>query len=134
MASTAGASAGRMARMGNVTGATGPSPKPANAVSWLLLTHGKPVRPCPDDCQRGNGPRPGARSSAGARVRRRSAGPRWLLAALIVIQTFTTGHRLTLDPRAAGLAAAAVAVLLRAPFLVVVAVAAATAALLRLVT
>jgi branched-subunit amino acid transport protein len=57
-----------------------------------------------------------------------------LLAALIAIQTFTDGHRLTVDARAAGLAAAAVAVLLRAPFLVVVGVAAATAALIRLLT
>ena len=55
-----------------------------------------------------------------------------LLSALIVIQTFTSGQRLVLDARAAGLAAAAVAVLLRAPFLVVVGVAAATAALVRL--
>jgi len=55
-----------------------------------------------------------------------------LLSALIVIQTFTSGQRLVLDARAAGLAAAAVAVLLRAPFLVVVGVAAATAALIRL--
>jgi branched chain amino acid efflux pump len=54
-----------------------------------------------------------------------------LLTALIVIQAVTTGHRLTVDARAAGLAAAAVAVLLRAPFLVVVAAAAVTAALIR---
>jgi branched-subunit amino acid transport protein AzlD len=63
-----------------------------------------------------------------------AALPIALLTALIVVQTFTDGHRLTLDARAAGLAAATVAVLLRAPFLVVVGVAAATAALLRLVT
>jgi hypothetical protein len=55
-----------------------------------------------------------------------------LLSALIVIQTFTSGQRLVLDARAAGLAAAAVAVLLRAPFLVVVGVAAVTAAVIRL--
>jgi branched-subunit amino acid transport protein len=74
-----------------------------------------------------------ARVLESERVQRIAAGlPIGLLAALIVIQTFTSGHRLTLDPRAAGLAAAAVAVLLRAPFLVVVGVAAATAALLRL--
>lgn|SRR6266508_4209252 len=60
--------------------------------------------------------------------------PIGLLAALIVIQTFTSGHRLVLDPRAAGLAVAAVAVAFRAPFLVVVGAAAATAALLRLLT
>ncbi|OLD23099.1 MAG: branched-chain amino acid transporter AzlD [Chloroflexi bacterium 13_1_40CM_3_65_12] len=55
-----------------------------------------------------------------------------LLAALIATLTFSTGHRLVLDVRAAALAVAALAVLLRAPFLVVVAAAAATAALLRL--
>src|SRR6266404_2369845 len=56
-----------------------------------------------------------------------------LLAALVATQTFSTGHHLVLDVRAAALGVATVAVLLRAPFLVVVASAAATAALLRLV-
>lgn len=56
-----------------------------------------------------------------------------LLAALTATQTFTTAHRLTLDARAVGLAAAALAERLRAPFIVVVAVAATTAALARLV-
>ena len=56
-----------------------------------------------------------------------------LLAALVATQTFATGTHLVLDVRAAALAVAAIAVVLRAPFLVVVAVAAATAALLRLV-
>jgi hypothetical protein len=51
-----------------------------------------------------------------------------LLAALIATQTFSEG----VDARAAGLGAAVVALLLRAPFLVVVASAAATTALLRL--
>jgi branched-subunit amino acid transport protein len=55
-----------------------------------------------------------------------------LLAALIATQTFSTGHHLVLDVRAAALAVAIVAVVLRAPFLAVVAFAAATAALLRL--
>jgi uncharacterized membrane protein len=55
-----------------------------------------------------------------------------LLAALVATQTFSTGQRLVLDVRAAALLVAVVAVLFRAPFLVVVAVAAATAALLRL--
>lgn len=54
-----------------------------------------------------------------------------LLAALVATQTFSTGHQLVLDVRAAALGVAAIAVLLRAPFLVVVASAAATAALLR---
>ena len=56
-----------------------------------------------------------------------------LLAALVAVQVFADGTQLTVDARAAGLAAAVVALLMRAPFLVVVFVAAATAALLRLV-
>jgi hypothetical protein len=55
-----------------------------------------------------------------------------LLSALVAILTFSTGRHLVLDVRAAALGVAAVAVVLRAPFLVVVASAAATAALLRL--
>jgi len=55
-----------------------------------------------------------------------------LLAALIATQTFSSGGRLVLDVRAAALAVAGVAVILRAPFLVVVVAGAATAALLRL--
>ncbi len=55
-----------------------------------------------------------------------------LLAALVATQTFATGTHLVLDVRAAALAVAVVAVLLRAPFLVVVVAGAATAALLRL--
>lgn len=54
-----------------------------------------------------------------------------LLAALVAVQTFTTGHHWTLDARAGGVAAGIGALLLRAPFLVVVIVAAATAAVLR---
>jgi branched-subunit amino acid transport protein len=58
-----------------------------------------------------------------------------LLAALIAIQTFGTKHlTVALDARAAGLAAAALAVLLRAPFLVVVAVAVAVTAAVRMIT
>jgi branched-subunit amino acid transport protein AzlD len=55
-----------------------------------------------------------------------------LLAGLVVVQAFSTGRSLHLDARAAGLAVAVVAVVLRAPFLAVVVLAAATAALLRL--
>jgi branched-subunit amino acid transport protein len=54
-----------------------------------------------------------------------------LLAALIVTQTFADGRHLTLDARALGLAAGLVAVVLRAPVLVVVFVAAAAAAATR---
>jgi hypothetical protein len=57
--------------------------------------------------------------------------PPCLLAALVVVQTFTTGEHLVVDARVAGLAAAFVALLLRAPFIVVVIVAAVTAAGLR---
>ncbi|MFJ8792418.1 AzlD domain-containing protein [Streptomyces sp. NPDC102462] len=46
-----------------------------------------------------------------------------LLAALTAQQTFANGHALVLDAQAAGLAAAAVALMLRAPFLLVVAAA-----------
>ncbi|MEU4145905.1 AzlD domain-containing protein [Streptomyces parvulus] len=46
-----------------------------------------------------------------------------LLAALTAQQTFAEGQTLVLDARAAGVAAAAVALVLRAPFLVVVAAA-----------
>ena len=69
---------------------------------------------------------------ADPRVRRIGAVlPVALLSALVATQTFTTGQDLTVDARAAGLAFAAVAVLLRAPFLVVVAGAAGTTALVR---
>jgi uncharacterized membrane protein len=72
------------------------------------------------------------RALADPRVRRIGALlPVALLSALVATQTFTTGQDLTVDARAAGLAFAAVAVLLRAPFLVVVAGAAGTTALVR---
>ncbi|ANH93789.1 AzlD domain-containing protein [Streptomyces andamanensis] len=51
-----------------------------------------------------------------------------LLAALTAQQTFADGRVLVLDARAAGLAAAAVALVLRAPFLLVVAAAVAVTA------
>lgn len=67
------------------------------------------------------------------RVRRVAALlPIALLTALIVIQTFSTGHRLVVDARAAGLGAAVAAILLRAPFLVVIVAACATTAVVRL--
>lgn len=59
--------------------------------------------------------------------------PVTLLAALTAVQVFATSHgTLAVDARLAGLAVAFVALLLRAPFIVVVALAALTAALLRL--
>ena len=54
-----------------------------------------------------------------------------LLAALVGVQTFSTGNAVQVDARVAGLAAAIVALALRAPCLVVILVAAATAAVLR---
>lgn len=55
-----------------------------------------------------------------------------LLSALIAVQTFTDGGVPVLDPaRTAGLGAAVVALLLRAPFLVILASAAAVTALVR---
>jgi branched-subunit amino acid transport protein len=57
-----------------------------------------------------------------------------LLAALVLTDTFTRDQELTVDARAAGLACAGVAVLLRAPLLVTVLVAALGAAAVRAVT
>ena len=54
-----------------------------------------------------------------------------LLAALVATQAFGSDDSLVLDERGAGLLAAGVAILLRAPLLVVILVAAATAAGLR---
>lgn len=55
-----------------------------------------------------------------------------LLAALIAVQVFASGQSWSLDARVAGLGFAVVALVLRAPFLVVVFGAALTAALVRL--
>jgi uncharacterized membrane protein len=56
-----------------------------------------------------------------------------LLAALVVVEAIADGRHIQLDgPRLAGFAVGAVAVWRRAPFLVIVVVAALTAALLRL--
>jgi branched-subunit amino acid transport protein len=54
-----------------------------------------------------------------------------LLAALILVQTLSLGHRLVIDARVPALAVAAILVWKQAPFVVVVLAAAATAALLR---
>jgi branched chain amino acid efflux pump len=56
-----------------------------------------------------------------------------MLAALVVTQAFGGDRELVFDERLFGVAAGAVAVALRAPLLVVMTVAAATAALVRLV-
>ena len=58
--------------------------------------------------------------------------PTALLSALVAVQVFGSGPGLVLDARVVGLAVGVVALLLRAPFLVVVAAAAVAAALVRL--
>jgi len=57
-----------------------------------------------------------------------------LLASLTAQQTFADGHALVVDAKAAGLAAAAVALILRAPFLLVVAAAVVVTAGVRAMT
>lgn len=57
-----------------------------------------------------------------------------LLAALVATQAFASDESLVVDERGAGLAAAGVAILLRAPLLLVVVVAAVTAATLRAIS
>lgn len=55
-----------------------------------------------------------------------------LLAALVAVQTFTTGSAITVDARLAALGVAALLLWLRVPFIVVVVAGALVAALLRL--
>jgi branched-subunit amino acid transport protein len=57
-----------------------------------------------------------------------------ILAALVITETFGSGRSLVLDARLAGVAAGIVAVVLRAPFWLVVIVGALTTALVRLVS
>ena len=57
-----------------------------------------------------------------------------LLAALVVVQTLGVGSRIVFDARVPALIVAVALLALRAPFIVVVAAAAATAALIRLLT
>ena len=54
-----------------------------------------------------------------------------LLSALVAVQTATRGNELVLDARLPALVVAAIALALRAPFIVVVLLAAVTAAVLR---
>ncbi len=60
--------------------------------------------------------------------------PAALLAALVAVQGLTSGHDLVIDGRLAGLAVAAVALALRAPFNVVLVVAGSAGALTQVVT
>lgn len=55
-----------------------------------------------------------------------------LLSALIAVQVLASGQRLVVDARLVGLVVAFVALLLRAPFIVVVVLAAGSAAVLRI--
>jgi hypothetical protein len=56
-----------------------------------------------------------------------------LLGALVAVQMLSSGQELVADARLFGVGAAVIALLLRAPFLVVVVVAAVTTALIRLI-
>ena len=60
--------------------------------------------------------------------------PAALLAALVVVQGLTSGDEVVLDGRLAGLAVAALALALRAPFIVVLVVAGTTGALVHVLT
>ncbi len=57
--------------------------------------------------------------------------PPALLAALVAVQTFSTGTSLVIDARAAGVAAGGIAVWRNAPFWLVVTIAAAVTAIIR---
>lgn len=57
-----------------------------------------------------------------------------LLAALVAVQALSSGQQVTVDARVAGVAAGVVALAARAPFLVVITVAAVTTALIRLLS
>ena len=60
--------------------------------------------------------------------------PAALLAALVAVQAVASGNELVLDGRLVGLAVAALALALRAPFIVVLVVAGAAGALVHVVT
>lgn len=73
-----------------------------------------------------------ARWSDGDLIRRSSALlPAALLAALVVVEGFSNGRQLTVDARAVGLVVAAMALRFRTPFIAVVVLAAAAAAVAR---
>ncbi|SDC55646.1 Branched-chain amino acid transport protein (AzlD) [Geodermatophilus telluris] len=60
--------------------------------------------------------------------------PAALLAALVAVQALTSGRELIVDGRLAGLAVAALALALRAPFIVVLVLAGVTGALVHVLT
>jgi hypothetical protein len=73
----------------------------------------------------------GPRAAGGRALRLAGLLPAALLPALVAVNTFGGDRSLVLDARAAGLAVAVVATWRRAPFIVVVALAAAATALVR---
>lgn len=75
----------------------------------------------------------GPRAVEGPALRLAALLPAALLPALVVVNTFAGDRRLVLDARAVGLAVAIVATWRRAPFVVVVGLAAASTALVRAV-
>jgi hypothetical protein len=75
----------------------------------------------------------GPRAAGAMSLRIAALLPAALLPALVAVQTFGAGRSLVLDARAAGLVAAGIAVWRRAPFIVVVVVAAGVTAALRAV-
>jgi uncharacterized membrane protein len=83
---------------------------------------------------KGTGPALLAGRELPAPVRRLVAAlPAAVLAAIVAVQTFSDGRSLVLDARAAGIAVAGLALWRRAPLLIVLVLAAATTALVRLV-
>jgi Branched-chain amino acid transport protein (AzlD) len=76
----------------------------------------------------------GPRAVEGPALRLAALLPAALLPALVVVNTFAGDRRLVLDARVVGLAVAIVATWRRAPFVVVVGLAAASTALVRAVT
>ncbi|MEY2462401.1 MAG: hypothetical protein QOH64_539 [Acidimicrobiaceae bacterium] len=76
----------------------------------------------------------GPRAAGGTSLRLAALLPAALLPALVAVQTFGAGRSLVLDARAAGLVAAGIAVWRRAPFIVVVLLAASVTAALRAIS
>jgi branched-subunit amino acid transport protein len=76
----------------------------------------------------------GPRAAGATSLRVAALLPAALLPALVAVQTFGAGRSLVLDARAAGLVAAGIAVWRRAPFIVVVILAAGVTAAIRAVS
>ena len=76
----------------------------------------------------------GPRAAEGRALRAAALLPAALLPALVAVNTFAGDRRLVLDARAVGLLVAVIATWRRAPFVLVVALAAASTALVRVVS